>query len=445
MSDFVIKNASIVNENKIFNADVWVRRGIIQKVDNNISLQHKADEIDASGLMLLPGIIDDQVHFREPGLDYKANIASESAAALAGGVTSFMEMPNTIPNTITQKLLQEKFDIAQKSSLANYSFFMGATNDNLEELLKTDKKNVCGIKIFMGSSTGNMLVDNQKALENIFKNVDHLIATHCEDEEMILLNTENYISKYGKVDNASFHPIIRNEMVCYSSSSKAIELAKKFNTRLHILHISTGLETNLFENLTPLDQKRITSEACVHHLYFNDRDYANLGNKIKCNPAIKTQFDSEKILEALLCDKIDIIATDHAPHTLAEKMKPYSESPSGLPLVQHSLNIMLLLHAQGKISLEKIVEKMCHAPAVCFKVENRGFIREGFFADLVLLDLKKHWKVTNENIHYKCGWSPLEGAEMTGQVTHTFVNGVLQYNNGRVFQKNAAQRLSFKA
>ena len=439
----ILKNASIINEGKISHGDILIKDARIEKVAKKIN--HKeAKEIDCKGLHVIPGIVDDQVHFREPGLTHKANIATESAAAIAGGTTSFMEMPNTKPSATTQKELQKKYDTAAKTSHANYSFFMGASNDNVEEVLKTDRNNVCGLKIFMGSSTGNMLVDNRKTLNNLFSKVDMLIATHCEDEATIRKNMAQAIKKYGEKSlTASHHPIIRNADGCYKSSSLAIDLAKKHGTRLHILHISTAEEVKLFTNRKKLKNKKITAEVCVHHLSFNDSQYEQLGNKIKCNPAIKSKSDQEALWEALLSNRFDIIATDHAPHTANEKSKPYAQAPSGLPLVQHSLNLMLNHHKAGRISLERIIEKMCHAPAECFNLLERGYIREGYYADLAVVDLNKDWKVNKRNIKYKCGWSPLEGETMHGKVISTYVNGQRVFHNGRVLNKRVGQRLQF--
>ncbi len=439
----LIINAQIVNEGQIIQQDIFIRNGIIEKIGSD--LRHlKADRvIDAKGKHLLPGVIDDQVHFREPGLTHKATIASEARAAVAGGTTSFMEMPNTVPNALTQTLLEDKYQIAQRTSLANYSFFMGASNDNLEEVLKTNPKNVCGIKIFMGSSTGNMLVDNEKTLENIFSNSPMLIATHCEDEATIRANTVLFKEKYGENPSPSVHPQIRNVEACYKSSSMAVALAKKHKTRLHILHISTGEETDLFEKAMPGGEKLITAEACVHHLWFDARDYETLGNQIKCNPAIKADGHKQKILAALLNDQIDVIATDHAPHTWVEKQNPYWSSPSGLPLVQHSLLMMLDFVAQQKISIERMVEKMSHAPARCFQIEKRGYIREGYWADLVLVDLKKPFTVKKENILFQCGWSPLEGHTFGASVTHTIVSGHLAFENGVFHEEKKGERLQF--
>lgn len=442
MKSYLIKNAQVVNEGRIFKSDVYVKNGFINQIAENIAAP--ADEIiEAAGKYLLPGVIDDQVHFREPGLTHKATIYSEARAAVAGGVTSFMEMPNTVPNTTTQELLADKYAIAAQTSLANYSFFMGATNDNLTEVLKTDPKQVCGIKIFMGSSTGNMLVDNQAALEKIFKEAPMLIAVHCEDEATIRANQQRYDEQYGENIPMRCHPEIRNEEACYKSSAMAVALAQKHNTRLHILHISTADELELFRNDIPLAEKRITAEVCVHHLYFDKADYETLGSQIKCNPAIKEKRHKEALLPALLDNKLDIIATDHAPHTWAEKQNLYKKAPSGLPLVQHSLPLMLEFYKEGKISLERVVEKMCHAPAICFDVEKRGFIREGYWADLVLVDLDKPQEVSPENILYQCGWSPLTGKTFGATVTHTMVSGHLAYANGTFDESKKGERLTF--
>ncbi|HNL35340.1 MAG TPA: dihydroorotase [Bacteroidia bacterium] len=441
----IIHNATLVNEGRQFVSDILLRNGIIERIDPSINVKHKVEEIAGDGLILMPGAIDDQVHFREPGLTHKGEIASESAAAVAGGITSFMEMPNTVPNTLTQELLEEKYQLAQKKSWANYSFYMGAGNNNLDEVLKTNRENVCGVKIFMGSSTGNMLVDNPTTLEDIFSQSPMLIATHCEDEQTIRQNTEKYKSLYGDKLNVSYHPLIRSEEACYLSSSLAVNLAKKYNTRLHILHISTARETELFKNDTPLRDKRITAEACIHHLWFDDNDYAVKGNFIKWNPAIKTKQDKESILAAVLDNHIDVIATDHAPHTLEEKQQPYLTAPSGGPLVQHAVVAMLELYHQKKISLEKIVKKMCHAPAICFRIKNRGFIREGFAADITLVALNEPWTVSKSNILYKCGWSPFEGTTFQSKVKHTFVNGAHIFNNGKLQLHTNGQRILFSS
>ncbi|WP_276348181.1 dihydroorotase [Daejeonella sp. JGW-45] len=442
MSSILIHSATLVNENRTFIADVYIKNGLIEQIAGTID--RKADKvIDGRGLHLFPGCIDDQVHFREPGLTHKADIFTESRAAVAGGITSFMEMPNTVPNTLTQELLAGKYEIASRTSAANYSFFMGAGNDNLDEVLKTDPKTVCGIKVFMGSSTGNMLVDNEKTLEGIFSQAPILVAVHCEDEATIRENTANFKALYGDKLTAEMHPQIRSAEACYKSSSFAIELAKKHNTRLHILHISSALETHLFENSIPLSEKRITAEACIHHLWFSDKDYDKKGNWIKWNPAIKSGEDREAIFNAVLDGRIDIIATDHAPHTMEEKSQPYIKAPSGGPLVQHALIAMLQFYDQGKISLEKIAEKMAHHPAICFQIEKRGFIREGFWADLVLVDLSRPTEVTRENILSKCGWSPFDGLIFSSSIHTTIVSGRVAYENGKVIENGVGERLMF--
>lgn len=444
MKPFLIKNAQVVNEGKIFNADVLVKNQRIEKVASNIQTVESCIEINAENKFLLPGVIDDQVHFREPGLTHKATIYTEAKAAVAGGVTSFMEMPNTKPAALTQDLLEEKYSIAQKSSLANYSFFMGASNDNFEEVMKTNakKNDVCGVKIFMGSSTGNMLVDNSLVLDKIFGESELLIATHCEEESLIKANFEK-VKAAKQILEPGDHPVIRNEEVCYHSSLKAIQLAKKNNARLHILHISTEKELQLFTNLLPLKDKKITAEVCVHHLHFTANDYATLGNLIKCNPAIKASNNKSALWNALLDGRLDIIATDHAPHTWEEKQQPYEQAPSGLPLVQHSLLLMLHYVKEEKLSLNFLVEKMSHAVAECFQIKERGYIREGYFADLVLVDMDKPTTVTPKNILYKCGWSPLENFTFPASITHTFVNGNLVYGNGVFDESYSGQRLKF--
>lgn len=442
MSSIIIKSATIVNEGRTFIGDVFIKNGRIEQIGSSLNMA--ADKmINAEGLHLFPGCIDDQVHFREPGLTHKADIFTESRAAIAGGITSFMEMPNTVPNTLTQQLLEDKYQIARKTSAANYSFFMGAGNDNLEQVLKTDPKNVCGIKVFMGSSTGNMLVDNEKTLDGIFSRTPMLVATHCEDEATIRANAERFKNQYGENLTPEMHPLIRNAEACFISSSLAVGLAKKYDTRLHILHISTAIETSLFDNSIPLEKKRITSEACIHHLWFSDADYAKKGNWIKWNPAIKTAADRDEIFRAVLDDRIDVIATDHAPHTIEEKSQPYSTAPSGGPLVQHALIAMLEFYKQGKISLEKIVEKMAHSPAICFQIENRGFIREGYWADLVLVDLNKRSTVNKSNVLSKCGWSPFEGQTFASSVVSTIVSGNLVYENGKITDGVFGERLVF--
>lgn len=443
MSSILIKNATLVNEGKQYVADVLIRDQQIEKIGVNSTWS--ADKIiDASGKYLLPGAIDDQVHFREPGLTHKGDIYSESKAAVAGGITSYMEMPNTVPNVFTQELLEDKYRIAAQQSLANYSFFMGASNDNIDEVLKTNPKNVCGIKVFMGSSTGNMLVDNKETLESIFSKCRMLIATHCEDEATIRANTAIYKEKYGEDIHVECHPLIRSEDACYTSSSLAVDLAKKHNSRLHILHISTAKEVSLFDNTIPLSQKRITAEACVHHLWFSDADYREKGTLIKWNPAIKTAKDRDAIFQAVIDNRIDVIATDHAPHTLEEKNNSYFKAPSGAPLVQHSLVAILEFFHKGKIALEKIVEKMSHNVAILFEIEKRGFIREGYQADLVLVDLNDPWTVDKSNILYKCGWSPLEGQTFSSKITHTIVNGHLAYENGIFDESVKGKRLLFE-
>ncbi len=438
----LIKNAIIVNEGKTFKGDVLIDGNYIVDIAPKIT-NTKATIINAEGLHLLPGVIDDQVHFREPGLTHKANIATESKAAVAGGITSFIEMPNTNPQTVTQKKLDEKFEIAAKTSYANYSFMFGGTNNNLEEILKTNPKNVAGIKLFLGSSTGNMLVDNMEVLEKIFSSTNMLIAVHCEDEATIKRNLKNHIDQYGEAIPIEKHPVIRSEEACYISSSNAIALAKKTGARLHVFHISTAKETELFRNDIPLEEKQITAEVCIHHLWFDDSYYKEKGTFIKWNPAVKTAADKKQLWKALLDDRLDIIATDHAPHTLEEKNQVYTKAPSGGPLVQHALPAMLEFYKQGKISLEKITEKMCHNPSKIFKIEKRGFIKKGFYADLVLVDLNKSWTVTKENILYKCGWSPFENTSFSSTVTHTFVNGNLIYNNGQFNSSIKGKRLLF--
>ena len=442
MSSILIRNARLVNRGQIQEADVLVKSGRIDKIAPSIS--GNADiEIDAAGKYLIPGIIDDQVHFREPGLTHKANIATESRAAVAGGTTSFMEMPNVNPPSVTQELLEAKYQIAARNSLANYSFFMGTTNDNLEEVLRTDPRRVCGLKIFMGSSTGNMLVDSPSTLERVFAETPMLIATHCEDEATVRDNLARFKATYGEAMTAEFHPLIRDEKACYLSSSMAIELAKRHGTRLHILHISTKDELALFRNDIPLKDKKITAEVCVHHLHFSADDYARLGNQIKCNPAIKSVENRDALFPALLDDRLDIIATDHAPHTWEEKSQPYLQAPAGLPLVQHSLNVMLGFYQAGRISLERIVEKMCHAPATLFRIEERGFLDEGYWADMALVDLDHEWTVQPENVFYKCGWSPFMGTTFRGKVLSTIVSGHLAWHNGQFLEGKMGERLSF--
>lgn len=443
MKTILIKNARLINEGEIYHADVLIKGQFIERIERQ-GIQMPADEvIQAEGLFLIPGLIDDQVHFREPGLTHKGEIYTEAKAAVAGGVTSFMEMPNTVPNATTLSLLEEKYARAAACSLANYSFFMGTTNHNLEELKRVNEQEICGVKIFMGSSTGDMLVDDPNALEAIFREIPILIATHCEKDPLIKENQARIIIKHGSHIDASYHPIIRNEEACYLSSSFAVELAKKHGTRLHVLHISTEKELSLFSNSIPLTQKKITAEACVHHLWFSQEDYAAKGNFIKWNPAIKKASDRDAILQAVIDNRIDVIATDHAPHTLEEKMQPYLQAPSGGPLVQHSLQALLQLYKQGKISLEKIVEKACHNVAIMFETDRRGFIREGYYADLVLFDLNQSLTVGKDNILYKCGWSPFEGYTFDSRITHTLVNGNLVYQNGVFDESNKGMRLRF--
>ena len=445
MQKYLIRNINIVNEAKITTADVLIKAERIEKIAPQINAgNNDYREINGEGLYLLPGAIDDQVHFREPGLTHKANIFTESRAAVAGGVTSFMEMPNTVPAALTQDLLEEKYSIAAASSLANYSFFMGTSNDNADEVLRTNEKkqDICGIKIFMGSSTGNLLVDNYVALDKIFSESEVLIATHCEEESLIRENYHRRKAEKPELDAAD-HPIIRDDEACFESSFKAVQLAKKYNTRLHILHISTERELQLFTNMLPLAEKRITAEVCVHHLHFTAEHYATLDYRIKCNPAIKAPHNREALWAALLDDRLDVIATDHAPHLLREKEPPYEHAHAGLPLVQHSMLLMLHYYQQGRISLEKIVQKMSHAVADCFSIAGRGYIREGYFADLVIVDLNKSTTVEKENILYKCGWSPLEGVTLPAAITHTFVNGDIVYENGAILDSSNGKRLSF--
>lgn len=444
MNRVLIKNAKIVNEGEIFEGDVLIENEFIVEIAEKISAKTSSTKIiDAEGSYLIPGAIDDQVHFREPGLTHKGDIASESKAAVAGGVTSFIEQPNTVPNAVTQELLEQKYQIASESAYANYSFMMGATNDNLDEVLKTDPKNVAGIKIFLGSSTGNMLVDNEAVLEKIFSSTPMLIAVHCEDEQTIKDNLEKFKAEYGDDVPVTVHHLIRSEEACYISSSKAVALAKKTGARLHIFHLSTAKEMELFTNKIPLEEKKITAEVCVHHLWFTNDDYATKGNLIKWNPAVKTADDRKALWEALLDDRIDVIATDHAPHTLEEKKQPYLNAPSGGPLVQHSVVAMFEAHHQGKISVEKIVEKMAHNPAKIFKIDKRGFIREGYYADLAIVNPGLPWNVKKENILYKCGWSPFEGYNFKSRITHTFVNGQLVYTNFKVKDIRPGKRLLF--
>lgn len=444
MNRILIKNARIVNEGKIFDGDILIEDDIIVEIADSISAKTSDCKIlDAEGNYVLPGVIDDQVHFREPGLTHKGDIESESRAAIAGGVTSFIEQPNTVPNAVTQKLLEDKYKIAAKKSYANYSFMMGGTNDNLEEILKTNPTNVAGIKLFLGSSTGNMLVDNPDSLEKIFSSTKMLIAVHCEDEATIKKNLALYQEKYGENIPVKYHHLIRSEEACYLSSSKAVALAKKTGARLHIFHLSTAKELDLFTNKIPLEQKQITAEVCIHHLWFTNEDYETKGNLIKWNPAVKTEADKTALWEALLDDRIDVIATDHAPHTLEEKQNVYTKAPSGGPLVQHSLVAMFEAHHQGKISVEKIVEKMCHNPAKIFNIHKRGFIKEGYFADLVIVNPSMPWNVKKDNILYKCGWSPFEEINFKSRITHTLVNGQIVYSNFKIKEIKCGKRLLF--
>lgn len=446
MSAYFLKNATLVNEGTQIKANILVENERIKKITSNqdkVELPADCLVLDLSGKYILPGVIDDQVHFRDPGLTHKGDLESESKAAVAGGVTSFMDMPNTIPNVLTQEILEDKYNAAIGRSWANYSFYMGTSNTNAEEVLKTNPETVCGVKIFLGASTGNMLVDNQKTLAKIFAESKMLIAVHCEDESTIQKNLEEAKAKYGDDIPISAHPLIRSEEACYLSSSFAVNLAKKYNTRLHILHLSTAKEMELFSNDTPLKEKRITAEVCMHHLWFSDKDYVKNGTFIKWNPAIKTERDSDALLKALLENKIDVVATDHAPHTLAEKENVYTKAASGGPMVQHSLVLLLEMMHHGKLSLEKVVEKMCHAPAELFRIKERGFIREGYFADLVVVDLDNSWEVQPENIHYKCGWSPLLGQQFQSKVEATFVNGQLVYKNGEFLSEGQGKRLYF--
>lgn len=439
---YLLKQAIIINEGESMVGDILINNDRIEKIASSIE-DASAKEINCEGKYVIPGAIDDQVHFREPGLTHKGNIFSESRAAVAGGITSFMEMPNTVPQALTQDLLADKYNTAAKSSIANYSFFMGASNDNIEEVLKTDPKNVCGIKVFMGSSTGNMLVDSPTTLNNIFSKVSMLIATHCEDEETIRRNMEIYRNKYGEDVPMKYHPEIRSDEACYISSSLAVELAKKHNSRLHVLHVSTAKELALFENETPLDKKRITAEACVHHLWFSEEDYEEKGAYIKWNPAVKKKSDQIALWEAVLDNRIDVLATDHAPHTIEEKEQSYFNSPSGGPLVQHALLALFEKSSEGVISKERVVEKTAHAPATLFGVENRGYIREGYFADLVIINPNEETKVDKSNILYHCGWSPFEGVTFSHKIEKTFVNGVMVYDNDKIISESNGSRLTF--
>ena len=443
--NYLLKNGTIINEGRVFTSDILIKEDKIEKIGGILENNCGAVEIDASGKLIIPGCIDDQVHFREPGLTHKGTIFSESRAAVAGGITSFMEMPNTVPNALTQELLEEKYAIASKSSIANFSFFMGASNDNLDEVLKTNPTNVCGIKVFMGSSTGNMLVDNEKALEGLFSQVGMLIATHCEDENTIKANLEKAKTLYGEHIPIQEHPIIRSEEACYKSSAFAVSMARKYGSRLHVLHISTEKETHLFDNTIPLEQKKITAEACIHHLWFTEKDYNSKGNFIKWNPAVKKESDRLGIWKALLDNRIDVIATDHAPHTLHEKNQSYFNAPSGGPLVQHGLLAMLEKVKEGEISLEKLVDKMCHSPAILFSIKERGFIREGYKADLVVISQEKSPIVTKENCLYSCAWSPFEGIQFSHIIEKTFVNGNVVFQDGIIENDIIGERLTFKA
>lgn len=443
MKSILIKNALLINEGEQYHADVYIKGSFIERIERQ-GINMAADEvIDATGKILIPGLIDDQVHFREPGLTHKGDLYTEPKSAVAGGVTSFMEMPNTSPSAVTLELLEQKYARAATQSLANYSFFMGTTNTNLDELLRVDETKICGVKIFMGSSTGDMLVDDPNALERIFSEVKTIIATHCEKDPIVKANQAEVIAKYGEAIDVTWHSKIRSEEACYLSSSYAVDLAKKHNTRLHVLHISTAKELSLFDKDKPLVEKRITAEACTHHLWFSDEDYASKGNFIKWNPAIKKASDRDAILQGVIDGHIDILATDHAPHTLEEKSQTYLKSPSGGPLVQHTLNALIQLYKKGKISLEKIIEKACHNPAILFEIDRRGYIREGFYADLVLVDLNQKYTVNKSNILYKCGWSPFEGEQFDSVVTHTLINGNVVYREGKFDESAKGKRILF--
>lgn len=439
----LIKNARIINEDKIFEGDVLIEDAHISQIDTDISAKPNTKVVDAEGNYLLPGAIDDQVHFREPGLTHKACIETESKAAVAGGITTYIEMPNTLPQTTTLEKLEKKFDLAAKSSWANYSFMLGGTNENLEEIKKLKPKQAAGIKLFLGSSTGNMLVDNPKVLEAIFSSTDRVISAHCEDEATIKSNTASFVSQYGENIPIEAHPLIRSDVACYKSSSMAIELAKKTGARLHVFHLSTAIETELFSNNIPLREKKITAEVCIHHLWFSEEDYAKKGALIKWNPAIKSSTDRDALWKALNDDRIDVLATDHAPHTLAEKKQSYLKAPSGGPLLQHALCALFEASLKGKITPEKIVRKFCHNPAILFNIEKRGFIRPGYYADLVILNPASPWAVNSENILYRCGWSPFEDTNFKSRITHTFINGKLVYHQGKFAYPNAAMRLDF--
>jgi dihydroorotase len=444
MKRILIKNARLVNEGSISSGELLIEGEFIKKIATSIQVNSSDVEIiDAKNNYVFPGIIDDQVHFREPGLTHKATIETESRAAIAGGITSFIEMPNTVPQTTTIEKLEEKFEIASKTAYANYSFMFGGTNDNIDEILKLDPKKVAALKLFLGSSTGNMLVDDPQILEKIFSSTDLVIAVHCEDETTIRQNLSEHINEFGEDIPIEYHPIIRSEEACYLSSSRAIELAKKTGARLHVFHLSTGKETDLFSNEIPLKDKKITAEVCIHHLWFTDQDYKTKGTHIKWNPAVKTKMDKELLWKALLDDRIDVIATDHAPHTIEEKENIYTKAPSGGPLVQHALVAILEAYHLGRISLEKIVEKMCHNPAILFDIEKRGYLRQGFYADLVIVNPNDPWIVSKENLFYKCGWSPFEGTTFKSRISHTFVNGSLVYNNFSINDVKAAKRLTF--
>ena len=443
MANYLIKQATLVNEGKQFISDVLISNGRIEKIANSITNTANVEEINAEGLFLIPGCIDDQVHFREPGLTHKATIYSESRAAVAGGITSFMEMPNTVPSAVTIEKLEEKYAVAEKTSLANYSFYLGTTNSNIEEIKRINPLEICGVKIFMGSSTGDMLVDDPKALEAVFEHSPTIITTHCEDDPMIKQNFQRYIEEFGETIPPKFHPLIRNEEACYKSSSYAVSLAKKYNSRLHILHISTEKELELFSNQIPLKEKRITAEACVHHLWFSDEDYERLGNFIKWNPAIKKMSDRDAIMHAVNTNVIDVIATDHAPHTFEEKSQAYLKAPSGGPLVQYALLAMFEKVKEGKITIEKMVEKMCHAPAELFQIKDRGFIREGYFADLVLVNPSKSTSVTRDSILSLCKWSPFEGYVFSNEIESTFVNGTIVYTKNKIIDHQMGSRLVF--
>jgi len=445
MSSILIKNATLVNEGLTFKGDVLIIGELISAIrPSGQIVAENSQIIDARGLLLIPGVIDDQVHFREPGLTYKGDIFSESRSAVAGGITSFMDMPNTIPQTVTTELLDEKFRLGSEKSLANYSFYIGATNSNLDEVMKADPSQVCGIKLFMGSSTGNMLVDNEESLKNLFSEATMPVACHCEAEPVIKRNSEIYRGKYGEDVPVKMHPMIRSREACFLSSSYAVTLAREYDTRLHILHLSTADEMKLFSNELPLSQKRITGEVCVHHLWFDESSYDEKGSLVKWNPAIKTRFDREALLNSAINDVIDIVATDHAPHTLEEKNNSYFKSPSGGPLVQHSLVAMLELWHRKMIPIEKIVEKMCHNPAILFNIKERGFLREGYKADLCLVDPDNPWTVSKENILYKCGWSPFEGTTFRSRVVKTILNGNIVYDNGSIDDNYRGQRLQFE-